>query len=65
MFSIFGCFKKKTAQNDIAAWLETCFPGGFEVVHSNVSFNVMDMYYSKKTVIVAEIADPEGQPVLN
>lgn len=64
MFSFFGCFKKKTAPVNIETWLETRFPGQFDVLHSNLNFNVMDMYRGKKTALVAEKSDPEVQFVL-
>jgi len=64
MFSLFGCFKKKPAPNNIETWLEAQFPDQFEVLHSNLNFNVMDMYHGKKTALVAEKADPEVQFVL-
>ena len=64
MFSFFGCFKKKPTPVNIETWLEAQFPGQFEVLHSNLNFNVMDMYRGKKTALVAEKADPEVQFVL-
>lgn len=64
MFSFFGCFKKKPAPNNIETWLEAQFPGQFEVLHSNLNFNVMDMYRGKKTALVADKADPDVQFLL-
>lgn len=64
MFSLFGCFKKKPAPNNIETWLETQFPGQFEVVHSNLNYNAMDMYRGRKTALVADKADPDVQFLL-
>ncbi len=64
MFSLFGCFRKKPAPNNIETWLEARFPGQFETVLSNFNLNVMDMYYGKKTALIAEKNDPEVQFVL-
>ena len=58
MFSLFSCFKKKkTPPSNIEAWLEAHFPGQFEVLHSNINLNVMDMYRGHKTAILAEKSD--------
>lgn len=58
MFSLFSCFKKKkTPPETVESWLEVHFPGRFEVLHSNINLNVMDMYRGHKTAIVADKSD--------
>lgn len=65
MFSLFGCFRKKNAKVTLGSWLETHFPGQFEVVQSNLNLNVMDLYYGRKLALIADKADPEVQWMVN
>ncbi len=66
MFSLFGCFRKKTVRNNVEIWLEAKFPGRFEVLQSNINvLDVMAYYYGKKVALIADKADPEVQIVLN
>lgn len=65
MFSLFGCFRNKPAKITVESWLETGFSGRFEVVHSNINLNVMDLYHGKKMAVIGEKADPEVQFLLH
>ena len=66
MFSIFGCFRKKTSPNNIEAWLGQEFPGRFEVLVSNLKMiDVMAQFEGRKQALIAEKSDPEVQMLLD
>ena len=66
MFSIFGCFRKKSAPKNVEAWLEEAFPGQFQVVVSNLKMlDIMARYRGEKRAVIADKADPEVQFLLD
>ena len=51
MFSIFGCFRKKTPPNNIEAWLGQEFPGKYEVLVSNLKMlDVMAQFEGRPAI---------------
>jgi len=63
--TLFGCFQKKEKKNDLPTWLETNFPGQLEVAGNIINVDLKNLYYKKKTSMVADKHDPEVQIVVN
>jgi hypothetical protein len=60
-----GCFRKKNAKANLPDWLETHFPGRFEVLETSLAKNWATSWdFGSKKSIVAEKADPEVQILL-
>ena len=64
LISLFGCFQKKEKKNNLPTWLETHFPGQLEVVENIVNLDLKNLYYKKKSSIVADKSDPEVQIII-
>ena len=64
LISLFGCFQKKEKKNNLPTWLETNFPGQLEVVENIIDLDLKNLYYKKKSSIVAEKSDPEVQIIV-
>lgn len=62
MLSFFGCFRKKTPPDTIQSWLETEFPGQFEILDSNLKMlDIMAQFKGQKQALVADKTDQEVQ----
>ena len=64
LISLFGCFKKKEMKNDLPSWLEKNFPGQLEVAENIINLDLKNLYYKKKSSIVADRNDPEVQIIV-
>ena len=66
MFSLFSCFRRKSAPTNISGWLEQQFPGQFNVVISNLKMlDIKAQFKGEKRALIASQSEPEVQFLLD
>jgi len=59
-----GCFRKKSDPLSLESWMDKNFPGEFTIVDSRVSDLIGNLSFKVKKSVVAEVADPMVQMIV-